>query len=166
MCSKARCARRGNRVRITAQLIDATSGAHLWADRFDGSLEDVFELQDRVCAAGVAGVIEPALQARPKPHRSANRPTNDLTACTISTCARPGELSLAAEAEQLLQARVICSRAGDRAANPRHGLGAASLGRHMPLSTLFRRLGGRSLVASRHGAIVSGRERRRWACRR
>src|SRR5215831_14569107 len=35
----------GNRVRITAQLIDATSGAHLWADRFDGSLEDIFDLQ-------------------------------------------------------------------------------------------------------------------------
>jgi adenylate cyclase len=37
-----------NLVRITAQLIDALSGAHLWADRFDGSLEDVFELQDKV----------------------------------------------------------------------------------------------------------------------
>ena len=37
----------GGRVRITAQLIDALSGTHLWADRFDGSLEDVFELQDR-----------------------------------------------------------------------------------------------------------------------
>ena len=36
----------GNRVRITGQLIDATTGAHLWADRFDGSLEDVFDLQD------------------------------------------------------------------------------------------------------------------------
>src|SRR5262252_3799915 len=52
----------GGRVRITAQLIDATNGAHIWADRFDGSLEDVFELQDNV-AASVAGVIEPALQA-------------------------------------------------------------------------------------------------------
>ena len=51
----------GNRVRITAQLIDATTGAHLWADRFEGSLEDVFELQDRV-AISVAGVIEPALR--------------------------------------------------------------------------------------------------------
>jgi adenylate cyclase len=50
------------RVRITAQLIDATNGAHLWADRFDGALEDVFELQDRV-AVSVAGVIEPALEA-------------------------------------------------------------------------------------------------------
>jgi adenylate cyclase len=52
----------GNRVRITGQLIDAATGTHLWADRFDGSLEDVFELQDKV-ASSVAGVIEPALQA-------------------------------------------------------------------------------------------------------
>jgi adenylate cyclase len=66
------------RVRITAQLIDALSGAHLWADRFDGSLEDVFDLQDKV-ASSVAGVIEPALQAA-ETARSAVRPTNDLTA--------------------------------------------------------------------------------------
>ena len=51
----------GNRVRITGQLIDAETGAHLWADRFDGSLEDVFELQDEV-AISVAGVIEPTLR--------------------------------------------------------------------------------------------------------
>ena len=56
----------GNRVRITAQLIDANTGAHLWADRFDGLLEDVFELQDKV-ASSVAGVIEPALQAAELP---------------------------------------------------------------------------------------------------
>ena len=68
----------GNRVRITAQLIEAETGAHLWADRFDGSLEDVFELQDKV-AISVAGVIEPALQAA-EIRRSAARPTNDLTA--------------------------------------------------------------------------------------
>jgi TolB-like protein len=65
------------RVRITAQLIEATTGMHLWADRFDGSLEDVFELQDKV--ASVAGVIEPALQAT-ETARSADRPTSDLTA--------------------------------------------------------------------------------------
>jgi TolB-like protein len=41
----------GGRVRITAQLIDATSGSHLWADRFDGSLEDVFDLQDKVASS-------------------------------------------------------------------------------------------------------------------
>ncbi len=68
----------GNRVRITAQLIDAETGAHLWADRFDGSLEDIFDLQDRV-AVSVAGVIEPALQAA-EMRRSAERPTTDLTA--------------------------------------------------------------------------------------
>jgi adenylate cyclase len=68
----------GNRVRITAQLIDAVTGTHLWADRFDGSLEDVFELQDKV-ASSVAGVIEPALQAA-ETARSAGRPTDDLTA--------------------------------------------------------------------------------------
>jgi adenylate cyclase len=68
----------GDRVRITAQLIDAQTGAHLWADRFDGSLEDVFDLQDNV-ATSVAGVIEPALQAA-EIRRSVDRPTSDLTA--------------------------------------------------------------------------------------
>ncbi len=68
----------GGRVRIAAQLIDTQSGTHLWADRFDGSLEDVFELQDRV-ATSVAGVIEPTLQAA-ETARSAGRPTADLTA--------------------------------------------------------------------------------------
>jgi tetratricopeptide (TPR) repeat protein len=68
----------GDRVRITAQLIDAGTGAHLWADHFDGPLEDVFDLQDKV-ASRVAGVIEPALQAA-ETARSTGRPTNDLTA--------------------------------------------------------------------------------------
>jgi len=68
----------GGRVRITAQLIEAQTGAHLWADRFDGSLEDVFDLQDQV-ASSVAGVIEPALQAA-ETARSAHRPTRDLSA--------------------------------------------------------------------------------------
>jgi len=68
----------GQRVRITGQLIDVATGVHLWADRFDGSLEDVFDLQDEV-ASSVAGVIEPALQAA-ETARSAGRPTADLTA--------------------------------------------------------------------------------------
>jgi adenylate cyclase len=68
----------GQRVRITGQLIDALTGTHLWADRFDGSLEDVFDLQDKV-ASSVAGVIEPALQAA-ETARSVGRSTNDLTA--------------------------------------------------------------------------------------
>ena len=66
------------RVRITAQLIDAATSAHLWADRFDGSLEDVFDLQDQV-AISVAGMIEPTLEAH-EISRSGRRPTHDLTA--------------------------------------------------------------------------------------
>jgi adenylate cyclase len=68
----------GDRVRITGQLIDAVTGTHLWADRFDGSLEDVFDLQDKV-ASSVAGVIEPTLQVA-ETARSVGRATNDLTA--------------------------------------------------------------------------------------
>jgi adenylate cyclase len=79
--------RAGGRVRITAQLIDATTGAHLWADRFDGSLEDIFELQDEV-AVSVAGVIEPTLEAA-ETRRSADRPTNDLTALDLYLRALP-----------------------------------------------------------------------------
>ena len=76
----------GNRVRITAQLVEAESGAHLWADRFDGSLENIFELQDDV-AVSVAGIIEPALLAA-EGHRSAKRPTSDLTAYDLYLRAR------------------------------------------------------------------------------
>src|SRR5450631_1978467 len=49
-----------DRVRITGQLIDAITGAHIWADRFEGSLENMFELQDQV-ASGVVGAIDPKL---------------------------------------------------------------------------------------------------------
>jgi TolB-like protein/class 3 adenylate cyclase/Tfp pilus assembly protein PilF len=51
----------GNRVRIAGQLIDAASGMHIWADRFDGLLEDIFELQDQV-TSNVVGAISPALE--------------------------------------------------------------------------------------------------------
>ena len=68
----------GARLRISGQLIDAMTDAHLWADRFDGSMEDVFELQDKV-ALSVAGVIEPALQEA-EIRRSTARPTSDLAA--------------------------------------------------------------------------------------
>jgi TolB-like protein len=65
-------------VRVTAQLIDTRNGAHLWGERFDEPLQDVFALQDRIASA-VAGVIEPALQAA-EAFRSVERPTYDLTA--------------------------------------------------------------------------------------
>jgi adenylate cyclase len=91
----------GGRVRITAQLIDAVTGAHLWADRFDGSLEDVFELQDKV-ASSVAGVIEPALQAA-ETARSAGRPTADLTAYDLYLRAYAMVLSSTRQAPEALR---------------------------------------------------------------
>jgi TolB-like protein len=83
--------RAGGRVRITAQLIDAQNGAHLWADRFDGTLEDVFDLQDKV-ASSVAGVIEPALQAAEIRH-SAERPTTNPTSYDLYLRALPNHQS-------------------------------------------------------------------------
>jgi adenylate cyclase len=77
----------GQRVRITAQLIDTVTDTHLWADRFDGSFEDVFELQDNV-ALTVAGVIEPTIQAA-EIRRSSERPTSDLTAYDLYLRALP-----------------------------------------------------------------------------
>jgi adenylate cyclase len=68
----------GNRVRITVELIEAESGANLWAERFDGSLEDVFDFQDQV-AISIAGVIEPTLQAA-EVQRASRRSATDLTA--------------------------------------------------------------------------------------
>ena len=68
----------GQKVRITGQLIDAASGAHIWADRFDGDLADVFELQDRV-AVSVVGAIEPKLKAA-EIERATRKPTASLDA--------------------------------------------------------------------------------------
>jgi len=104
----------GGRVRITAQLIDALTGAHLWADRFDGSLEDVFELQDQV-AASVAGIIEPALQTA-ETARSANRPTADLSAYDAYLRAYA---MLFASARQIPQALGLLEQAITR--DPRYG---------------------------------------------
>jgi len=53
--------RSASRLRITGQLIDAASGAHIWADRYDGEIDDVFDLQDRITGA-VVGAIEPAIR--------------------------------------------------------------------------------------------------------
>jgi TolB-like protein/DNA-binding winged helix-turn-helix (wHTH) protein/tetratricopeptide (TPR) repeat protein len=67
-----------NRVRITGQLIDASSGAHIWADRFDGTLEDIFDLQDRM-ATSVVGAIVPSLE-QAEIERARCKPTESLGA--------------------------------------------------------------------------------------
>jgi adenylate cyclase len=68
----------GNRVRITGQLIDAAAGTHLWADRFDSQLEDIFDLQDRVTGS-VIGAISPQLE-RAEIARAQRKPTESLQA--------------------------------------------------------------------------------------
>jgi TolB-like protein/class 3 adenylate cyclase len=68
----------GNRVRITGQLIDAATGLHLWADRFDCELEDVFDLQDRVTMS-VIGAISPQLE-RAEMERAHRKRTESLQA--------------------------------------------------------------------------------------
>ena len=68
----------GNRIRIAGQLIDAETGAHLWADRFDGALEDMFDLQDHVTSS-VVGAIAPKLQ-REEIKRARRKPTENLDA--------------------------------------------------------------------------------------
>jgi TolB-like protein len=68
----------GNRVRITGQLINAETGAHLWADRFDSQLEDVFDLQDLVTHS-VIGAISPQLE-RAEIERAKRKPTENLQA--------------------------------------------------------------------------------------
>ncbi|MGY3341318.1 TolB-like protein/class 3 adenylate cyclase [Bradyrhizobium sp. USDA 4472] len=70
--------RGGNRMRITGQLIDTASGTHIWANHFDGALEDIFELQDQV-ASGVVGAIEPRLY-RAEIERASRKPTAILDA--------------------------------------------------------------------------------------
>jgi adenylate cyclase len=67
-----------NRVRISGQLIDASTGAHLWADRFEGALQDVFDLQDQV-STSVVGAIAPMIE-QAEIERSRRKPTLSLEA--------------------------------------------------------------------------------------
>ena len=70
-----------NRVRITGQLVDTATGAHLWADRFDGGLGDVFDLQDRVTES-VVGAIAPTVE-KIEIERAKHKPTESLDAYAL-----------------------------------------------------------------------------------
>ena len=70
--------RAGNRVRITSQLIDTTTGAHIWADHLDGTLDDIFSLQDRITAS-IVGAIEPKLR-HAEIERAKSKPTESVDA--------------------------------------------------------------------------------------
>jgi TolB-like protein/Flp pilus assembly protein TadD len=95
----------GNRVRITGQLIDAATRAHLWADRFDGALEDVFDLQDRITES-VVGALEPTLR-QAEIERIRRKPTASMDAYDYLLRALPhamaNTVTEAPEAVRLLQ---------------------------------------------------------------
>jgi adenylate cyclase len=95
-----------SRLRITGQLIDAATGSHLWADRFDGEVADIFELQDQVTERA----LEPSLPRSRRPRLiapGANRQT--VSTPTPSICR--GWLSFTSSAETRTTRRCACSRA-------------------------------------------------------
>jgi TolB-like protein/class 3 adenylate cyclase/Tfp pilus assembly protein PilF len=96
----------GNRIRITGQLIDAITGAHIWADRFDSELEDIFDLQDRVTIS-VLGAIAPRLE-RAEIERAQRKPTENLRAYDYYLRALSNNYRATAEAniEQLGLAKI------------------------------------------------------------
>ena len=135
----------GNRLRITAQLIEAETGAHLWADRFDGGLEDVFDLQDQITDR-VIGIVEPSLQKseiersrrkhpdnldaydlylRALPHLESIRPADARIAAGLLEDAIKLDPNLAAAHARLAHCHEICFLNGgfdeaDRSAGLRH----------------------------------------------
>jgi adenylate cyclase len=68
----------GNRVRISSQLVDTTTGAHIWADRFDATLEDIFDLQDQLSTM-IVGAISPKVE-QAEIERARRKPTESLHA--------------------------------------------------------------------------------------
>ena len=86
----------GSRVRITGQLIEAVSGHHVWADRFDGTLEDVFDLQDRITES-IVSAIEPNMR-RAEIERARAKPTSNLQAYDLLLRALPGVMPGASQA--------------------------------------------------------------------
>ena len=75
MCSKAACARAASACASPAQLVEAATGSHLWADRYDGALDDMFDLQDQI-TLDVVGAIEPSVQQAEVERARRKRPEN------------------------------------------------------------------------------------------
>ena len=103
--------RSGQRLRLTVQLIEAATGNHLWADRYDGALEDVFDFQDRTVAS-LIGAIEPKLRATEIDRARRKRPDNlDAFDLYLQALPKMGALSAQglAEAIELLDRAIALS---------------------------------------------------------
>lgn len=101
--------RAGNRLRITAQLIEAESGEHLWAEKFDAPIEDVFDVQDRI-TENVVAVVEPRV-TRAEVERARRKPPNSLDAYDLYLQALPNVYAVRPEAKanaiRLLEQAVV-----------------------------------------------------------
>ena len=142
----------GNRVRITGQLIEAATGRHLWADKFDGALEDVFGLQDQVTAS-VVGLIAPTLE-QAEIERARQKPTDRLDSYDFYLRG----MALANRRGSLAAARELFRKAIER--DPEYGPAYA-----MAASTLMMEQGasGVPLGAEAKGeALRSAHLGRRW----
>ena len=107
----------GDRVRITGQLIDASTGTHLWADRFDSLLDDIFDLQDRVTGS-VIGAISPQLE-RAEIERAQRKPTESLRAYDYYLRALAASYGLTREANlEMLELTQTASRIDSQFALP------------------------------------------------
>ena len=85
----------GSHVRITGQLVDATTGHHVWADRFDGDMNDIFDLQDQVTES-VVGAVEPSIRLE-EIKQARTKPTNYITAYDLYLRALPRFYSMTCE---------------------------------------------------------------------
>lgn len=100
--------RAGNRLRLNCVLIDATSGNHIWAERYDGAVEDVFDLQDSITSS-IAATIYPQLMTS-EISRAQAKPTNNLTAYDLYLRAIPGIIPVATESS-ISEALALLERA-------------------------------------------------------
>ena len=101
--------RAGNRVRVTAQLIDTTTGGHIWAERYDKDLTDIFEVQDEITQA-IALSVEPEIGAAER-DRARNRPPENLGAWEL--CQRGFWHYHHMSADDMVEAHRLFSRARD-----------------------------------------------------
>jgi adenylate cyclase len=97
--------RAGSRIRITGQLIDAVSGAHLWADRYEGELADIFDLQDHMTEQ-VIGALHPSIRSAEVDRARRKRPEN-LDAYDLVMRALPDVWSLEREANARAEAALL-----------------------------------------------------------
>jgi adenylate cyclase len=117
-----------NRVRITGQLVEASTGMHVWADRFDGTLEDIFEMQDRITAS-VVSAIGPNIHLA-EIERVARKPPQSLLAYDLVLRALPLHYSYTREGHE--EASRLLRRAME--IDPKYALAAVHLAicYHMP----------------------------------